>query len=362
MSNKEVGLRAMRLLHSSVVLLLMLPGLPLLAASSVVNAPHVRIELLVPENNLHNSGRLNDAGLYFKLEPGWHIYWKNPGDADEPPHIHWTLPDGIAAGPIEFPAPSRLPLGSLMDYGYEDEVLFPLKLRVAKGVKAGPIILRAAADWLVCQNSCIPGSAELEVQRSVDTAPYNLTYKPDPLFKRFFDRLPRSLPGKANPVFQPTKEGFRLTVETGRRETGAIFFPADPDILDNPAPQKFTPTAKGLILDLKKDAGLSANPKQLKGVLELSGGRAFELTALSSQAPQPSSPVSAAAPASHPRTFSPAPGPSRSGLAEKLPFSWATLLRASAWAFLGGILLNLMPCVFFVCSQRTRLRSQDDLS
>ncbi len=65
------------------------------------------------------------VGLYFKLEPGWHIYWKNPGDAGEPPHIQWTLPKGITVGPMQFPAPKRLPLGPLMDFGYEDEVLFP---------------------------------------------------------------------------------------------------------------------------------------------------------------------------------------------------------------------------------------------
>ena len=78
------------------------------------------------------------CGLYFKLEPGWHVYWKNAGDAGEPPHIHWTLPAGVTAGPLQFPAPKRLPLGPLMDFGYEDEVLFPFKLNVANARKAGP--------------------------------------------------------------------------------------------------------------------------------------------------------------------------------------------------------------------------------
>jgi thiol:disulfide interchange protein DsbD len=127
-----------------------------------------------------------------------------------------------------------------------------------------------------------------------------------------------------------------------------VFFPADPDIIDNPAPQKFTPTANGLLLDLKKDVALSTSLTRLRGVLELTGGRAFELTAL------PASVVSAALPAAPPVSASPtllpaaAPKPTQAsaGTGKALPFSWAALLRAFGLAFLGGVLLNLMPCVF----------------
>jgi len=141
-------LRSFRLIF--VMSLLLAADLPARAASQFVEAPHVRVELLVPGSDLYSSGKLNDAGLYFKLEPGWHIYWKNPGDAGDPPHIQWTLPSGITAGPMQFPAPKRLPLGPLMDFGYENEVLFPLKLHVANSVKAGPVTLHAKVDWLVC--------------------------------------------------------------------------------------------------------------------------------------------------------------------------------------------------------------------
>jgi thiol:disulfide interchange protein DsbD len=306
--------------------------------------------LLAPGDKLYGDDQSNYAGLYFKLEPGWHIYWMNAGDAGEPPHIHWTLPDGITAGAMEFPAPRRLPLGSLMDYGYEDEVLFPLKLRVADSVKAGPVTLRAAVDWLVCRDSCIPGSAELELQRNVDLGSHKTADEPDPLFKRFINRLPKPLPAGAKAVFQPAKDGFRLTVETGQRELSAMFFPEDQDIIDNPAPQKLTPTPTGLILDLKRDAGLAANPALLKGVLALSGERAFELTALPgavvTQVSPPSSSISATAPVAPLPALDLAPKPSSSGPAGAPSFSWAVLLQASSLAFLGGLLLNLMPCVF----------------
>ena len=336
--------------------LLLAADLPARAASQFVEAPHVRVELLVPGSDLYSSGKLNDAGLYFKLEPGWHIYWKNPGDAGDPPHIQWTLPSGITAGPMQFPAPKRLPLGPLMDFGYENEVLFPLKLHVANSVKAGPVTLHAKVDWLVCQDRCIPGKAELEVQRNVFAGHHDQGYSPTPLFKRFFDLIPKLLPAKDKATFQPTPGGFRLTVETGQREASAVFFPSEQDILDYPAPQKFTPTANGLILDLKKDANLAANPAELKGVLELSGGRNFEIEALApgvtatpqvAEAGQLSSGAKAPGDANGANAEVKTPASqSKPSTSSTAPLSWALLARATGLAFLGGLLLNLMPCVF----------------
>src|SRR5580658_6688650 len=89
-----------------------------MSASASADAKHLHVQLVVPETVL-SAGEPADIGLYFKLEPGWHVYWKNAGDSGEPPHVQWTLPDGITAGPLQFPAPQRLPLGPLMDFGYE---------------------------------------------------------------------------------------------------------------------------------------------------------------------------------------------------------------------------------------------------
>ncbi len=332
------------------LLALLAAGLPAQAASSSADADHVHVQLVFPGGSLY-PGVSSDSGLYFKLEPGWHIYWKNPGDAGEPPHIQWTLPAGITAGPMQFPAPKRLPLGPLMDYGYEDEVLFPFKLDAAKTVKAGQIVVHAKVDWLVCRGSCIPGKAELETSfRVFPEEPMVATVSPSDaaLFKQLGHALPKSLPPSAKPVFQPTPTGFRLAVATGKQETEAAFFPADQDILDNPAPQKLTPTATGLILDLKKDANLTANPAQLRGVLELSGGRAYEIVALpgviATLEKHASGPKGLAdsgalgAGAEAPAYHTPA--------SAAIQGSWLSLLRVSCLAFLGGLLLNLMPCVF----------------
>ena len=358
------------------VALLLAAGIPARAASSSFDADHVHVQLVVPEKVLV-SGIPAEAALYFKLEPGWHIYWKNPGDAGEPPHIHWTLPAGITAEPLQFPAPKRLPLGPLMDFGYEDEVMFPLLLSTDKSAKTGEVSLKAKVDWLVCRGSCIPGKAEIESTAIVFDHLLKDVPLPGPdtkLFQRLINRLPRSFPANSKAVFQPTTAGFRLIVETGRREQSAEFFPEEQDILDNPAPQKLTPTAKGLILDLKKDASLIAAPKQLKGVLELSGGRAYEITALlpgvaaafaSAEEPSKEQASGAKAPSDLAQPtygLKPVPfdgaGSATTGAGRlttaTVTFSdglgvaafWLALLRVSGLAFLGGLLLNLMPCVF----------------
>jgi thiol:disulfide interchange protein len=306
----------------SIFVLFVASALPIAAqtAPSFADAAHLHVQLIVPEAELL-TGQGSDAGLYFKLEPGWHVYWQNAGDSGEPPHIKWTLPAGITTGPLHFPAPKRLPLGPLMDFGYENEVLFPFTLDVAKSAKAGPVAMRAHVDWLVCREVCIPGKADLEVDRPVATGDAAVTpEQPDAgIYSRLSGDLPQPLPAADRAVFQITSAGFRLAIATGQRETHAEFFPEDQNILDNPASQAVTPTATGLVVDLKKDPNLTASPAQLKGVLELSGGRNYEIAASAGTVAAP--PVAPA-------------------------FSFRGLASTVFFAFLGGVLLNLMPCVF----------------
>jgi thiol:disulfide interchange protein/DsbC/DsbD-like thiol-disulfide interchange protein len=370
-------------------------GVPARADSSSADRPHVHVALVVVPQAL-NRGEAAEAGLYFKIDPGWHVYWKNPGDAGEPPHINWTLPEGVTAGPLQYPAPKRLPLGPLMDYGYEDEVLFPFALNVAQTAKPGQAVLHAKVDWLVCSSSCIPGKAELEISRNLLDHPGKpVSLASDwALFERFIGRVPKPPPARVKVAFQPTKEGFRLSVDTGKRENEASFFPADQDVVDNPAPQKFTASAQGFTLDLKKDGNLTANPAQLRGVVELSGRRAYEIVALPGAgaagaiattpgSPAPSAaatpgtavaqqgaatssntaagtpfatvPVTSAAPTATSTTPSAvsevvSSAPSAASSVASTSGSSAQkktgLLEALGLAFVGGLLLNLMPCVF----------------
>ncbi|MFZ0393345.1 MAG: thioredoxin family protein [Terracidiphilus sp.] len=332
-----------RLLQFVASAVFMAAALPLLAASSSADVEHLHVQIVVPSSTLPRGAAAN-AGLYFKLEQGWHDYWMTAGDSGEPPRIRWTLPAGIAAGALEFPPPSRLPLGPLMDFGYENEVLFPFTLTVDSSAATGPATLRARVSWLVCREVCIPGKADLELTRTVTAGPAaGASVEPDAgLFAHMGNNLPHPLPANDKLGFVSTAAGFRLTVITGQRETEASFFPADQNILSNPAPQKITSTAKGFTLELKKDADLKQPPAELSGVLELSGGRAYEIAAKPGP-PTPPSPPNSASPANSANFANPA-NSANSAISANSASSGA--LRIIGLAFLGGIILNLMPCVF----------------
>ena len=314
---------------------------PARAASDSADAPHVQVRLIVVPASLAR-GKTAKAGLYFKLEQGWHVYWQNAGDAGDPPHLRWTLPKGISAGSLQFPAPQRLPLGPLMDYGYENEVLFPFTIDVAESAASGPADLRAHVDWLVCRATCIPGKADLKLTRNVDGQVEGRPGPDEVLYDRFEALLPQPLPSTYRTWFAPTVQGFALRIITGRRETEAVFFPSDQGTLDNPAPQSLTPTDDGALLLLKKDTGLTSSLDVLKGVVELAGGRAFNVAAKPG-AIEPALLRAATAAAAA------ATAPAISQLAVPAQESQAqghSLWGISGLAFLGGILLNLMPCVF----------------
>jgi thiol:disulfide interchange protein DsbD len=285
-------------------------------APDAVDALHVHVQLIAPKDQIYPGGA-NQIGLYFKMEPGWHVYWKNAGDSGEPPQIRWALPDGVTAEPMQFPAPQRLPLGPLMDFGYENEVLFPMKLDVAPTVRQGKAVLAAHVSWLICREVCIPGKADLatmlEMYPSAPPAITGSAMDAD-LMSRLAQTLPKAPPAGFAAVFQATKDGFRLGITAGARERTAVFFPADQNVIANPAPQKATPTATGVVLELTKDTSLAAAPAQLSGVVELGDGHAYTIAAT--------------------------PGIVKMGAA------WAEIVQSAGLAFLGGLLLNLMPCVF----------------
>ncbi|MGB6744193.1 MAG: protein-disulfide reductase DsbD domain-containing protein, partial [Terracidiphilus sp.] len=170
-------------------------AVPAQSPSSSADGSHLHVQLVLPQSSLYPGGP-NNAGLYFKLEPGWHIYWQNAGDSGEPPSMRWTLPGGVTATPLQFPAPARLPLGPLMDFGYEIEVLFPFSFNVAKQAKPGSAILDAKVSWLVCREVCIPGKAELRVKMQLLAGPPGATTTSsfdETLWKRWTDSLPKPL-------------------------------------------------------------------------------------------------------------------------------------------------------------------------
>jgi thiol:disulfide interchange protein len=311
-----------------------------------VKAQHLTAELVSLSPSIAPGGTLQ-VGLVLTLEEHWHVYWLNAGDSGEPPKITWTLPDGVTAGPMQFPIPSRLPLGPLMDFGYEDSVAFPVQLTAASSVKPGPIHLDAKVNWLVCREVCIPGKAHLGLNLTVspDAAPA----QPVGALGEALSLIPTPLPANAKLTVTGGKTDFVLTLITGKRETDAEFYPADQDQIANAAPQPVEPLPDGLRLRVHRSDDLKTLPAQLHGVLKLSDTVAYDVTA----------PIT-------PGEVTPAPGSTAPGAPDT---SSVTVLGAIGLAFVGGIILNLMPCVFPVLflkglallqssgEERSRLRS-----
>ena len=176
---------------------------------------------------IHPGGALQ-AGLYFKMDKGWHVYWSNAGDSGEPPKIAWTLPEGLTADAMQFPAPQRLPLGPLMDYGYEGEVVFPILLHGADSLKVGTSFEASAkVNWLVCRETCIPGKAELKLPIGVADAGTPGKVLAQGLIQSWQQKLPLPLPPDAKASFSATPTGFNVVVLTGKSEPSAQFFPYD---------------------------------------------------------------------------------------------------------------------------------------
>ena len=222
------------------------------AAPSSVRAQHLTVQLLPLDSSIQ-PGANTLIGLHFTLDKGWHVYWVNAGDSGEPPSIKWNLPPGITAGAMQFPAPRRLPLGPLMDFGYEDEVLFPMSLSADASLKTPSTAqLAAHVSWLVCREVCIPGKADLSVPLQVTAQKGTADPARQALFDRFRSRIPQPLPSGSQAIFAATPAAFTLALK-GQPASGAEFFPLDESQIKNAAPQPVHGVNNGLEISLARD-------------------------------------------------------------------------------------------------------------
>ena len=290
-----------------------------------VKAQHLTAELITRGSSIAPGGTLQ-AGLLLTLEEKWHVYWLNAGDSGEPPHITWTLPDGLTAGPMQFPIPTRLPLGPLMDFGYEDNVTFPVLLSASGKAKPGRVHLDAKVSWLVCREVCIPGRAHLGLDINVvpGAQPPNDAVGP---LGAALTLLPTPLPPGSQVSIQGGKSDFVITLITGKKQDDAEFYPFDQDQILNAPDQDTQQLPNGIRVWVPRSPELKKLPKDLHGLLRLSDSDAYDVTA----------PV---VPGEVPR-----PQGAHSGAAAASP-EGVTALGAIGLALLGGIILNLMPCVF----------------
>jgi thiol:disulfide interchange protein DsbD len=238
--------------------------------------PHGKVELLAAQAAVQ-PGRPFQVGLHFQLEPGWHIYWINPGDSGEPPRVKWTLPAGYQAGPLLWPVPRRIEDHSLIDYGYQDQVLLPVKITPPAGQRGNANLqLSAAVSWLVCREMCLPGHAVLALTVPIQTG---LPAPGNPLFIKTQAALPRPAPKSWRLTVKLDQHRFVLNVTTGKPETGATFFPLEANQIENAAPQKATPLPGGIQLEIQKSDQLLRAPANLSGVLVFASGQGYIIEA-----------------------------------------------------------------------------------
>ena len=321
-SSSRLNGERMRLLRRPSFLLAVLACLLLFCGrnfAAPVRASHLTVDLVTETTSIAPNHDFL-AALHFVLDPGWHIYWINAGDAGEPPRVDWHLPAGITAGDLQFPAPERLPLGPLMDFGYQHEVLLPIPMRADATLHPGTnAVLRGQLHFLVCSNVCIPGKADLQQAVPVTAQPGANNPATEPLFIAAERALPRALPAGVSVQVQQTKTAFVIRV-TGKSAASAEFYPFDQNVIANAAPQGFESTEDGWRITVEKAKDLQQVPPTLHGLLKFPDGTSYQFT----------SPITAGYATEH------AVPVQRNG----------GLLRILGLAFLGGLILNLMPCVF----------------
>ena len=309
------------------------------AFAASVRAPHVEVEL-VAERTAWLPGAANEIALRVKPEDGWHTYWRNPGDSGLPTKLEWSLPPAWSAGGIQWPYPSTEALGELVNYGYGRETLHLVTLRVPE-VQSGPTAtVRAKAKWLVCKDICIPGEADLSLE-----LPVGGIATVDPRWNASFldarQRLPESRARAGG--YQIADGAFRLQVEFDNELLGgatrAEFFPYANDLVNHGAAQRVALEPGRVRFTQALSAFYVAPEGPVEGLLVLhgSGARAIPVRAVEAavaavggEAPPPD--LKTATNERHPSTPRPATDP---GL-------WLIL----GFAVLGGMILNLMPCVF----------------
>jgi len=294
-----------------------------------VKAAHLTAELVELGPGIAPGGA-QEVGLVLTIDEHWHVYWINAGDSGEAPHIDWTLPEGITAGEMQFPAPERLPLGPLMDYGYEDEVGFPVAITAAAGLKPGPVHLDAQVTWLVCAQVCLPGKAHLGLDLNVQPGAAGPAQEPMVgALGEAMALIPKPLRAGLKFSVRGDAKQFELTLIDGKRDKDAEFYPfaqGVTDVIANAAEQNIEAQRDGIRLYVKRSPDLAALPAALHGVVKLSDTVAYDVTAPVVQVTDVME-----------QPLGGAGGTMAGG---------TTALGAIGLAFLGGIILNLMPCVF----------------
>jgi thiol:disulfide interchange protein DsbD len=312
------------------------PAAATAAPGAVVTTPQVRAELVAHAPEGVAPGKPLWLGLKIDHQPHWHTYWKNPGDSGLPTSFEWTLPAGVAAGEIEWPTPSRLPIGPLMNYGYEGTLLLPVAVTVPAEFRGESLAVALRADWLVCKDVCIPegGDFVLTVPARAATAGHGA------LFAAARDAAPRALPAaRASAALEDNALVVKVAgLPAAWQGRELAFFPETGGVIEHAAKPQTAWRGGEWTARVPLDPQRSEGPAVLPAVLVAAGEPAGVRVEVAVSTPWPAAAAPAPLPALGDAVVTPAPTPAI-GLGVALLF-----------ALVGGALLNLMPCVFPVLS------------
>lgn len=250
----------------------------LIAAAGALaeTVPHGTLSL-ISESSALKSGGESLLGLEFKLDPGWHIYWKNPGDSGVQPQVRWTVPAGVHIAPLLWPAPQRIKDHGLVDYGYQGSVVLLAPLNVVSGRK-GDVQVTANVHWAVCSSTCVMVIAKLSKSIPISTAAARGLESPE--IAKAQSQLPKPLPAACAPLVIDGKDFFTLHLSCANMPSQLTFFPLETSEIDNAAPQPVTRDARIISIKLMKSDQFLYSPTKLEGVLETgNGGPAYTVAA-----------------------------------------------------------------------------------
>lgn len=305
--------------------------IPWIVEAGSFTAAHTTVELVSDQKSIQ-PGKPIRVALKMTMDDQWHVYWKNPGDSGLPPSIQWVLPEGFKAGDIHWPAPKLIAAGPLTSYGYEGEVFLISDVMAPRDLPAGGVIeIRAKVDWLACKVDCIPGRADLRL--SLPVGDNTTQFDEETAFD--FKETSSSWPVQSNAwnitISDLGKELLLrgISANDSRVISDVIFFPDRSDLIDHASTQKVKSLTNGFELRVSKSNLFPKDVASVAGILVRSDGWL-------SSGDSPSLLLDR---------------PLQKNADAGVPFNGTmTLWGACAFAFLGGLILNLMPCVLPILS------------
>lgn len=302
-----------------------MPGIAL--AQNALGAQELNIKAtLVAESQQVHAGETVTLAFVMKPKPTWHGYWENPGDAGIGMSFEWQLPTGVTAEQPQFQTPDRLLISGIMNYIYKGDYAVLVNLTLAENVKPGALPIKVNSNWLACTDEiCVPEQDEFTI--TLNVVDKNTPLKADPTFNRYREALPRPLGNDAN--FAVNGDIFRISIPLPADVAldEPYFFIKDDGVIDYGAEQKISRDGDRLIIET---AARGDPLEMISGILRIGPKNGLFLTASKGE-------VQASGGGGN---FTGGDGQSKTSL----------LLLSLAGAIIGGLLLNLMPCVFPILS------------